>query len=229
MTKTPYVLTGSAAKIADKTAIFDRGIPSLLLMQNACEASFEVIFEKITCDTDVLVASGVGNNGADGLLIASLLREQGCHVTAIVIGDTTKATEEFKVQAQTARDHGVKIVAFEGTSVFRKIRAENTILVDAIFGIGLHRDVEGAYREAIDGINGLGDFCYTYAIDVPSGIDSDTGKLMGAGIAADETLTFGCLKTGLLTGDGESFSGKINVLDIGIPDEIYENLIGESL
>ena len=97
---------------------------------------------------------------------------------------------------------------------------DNDILIDGIFGIGLHREIAGDYRAFIEEANRRR-HGFVLAIDAPSGINTDTGELMGCGIKADVTITFGRNKTGLVCGAGQNFAGRVLVEDIGIPDEAY--------
>lgn len=98
---------------------------------------------------------------------------------------------------------------------------DDDVLIDGIFGIGLHREIAGDYRAFIEEANRRR-HGFVLAIDAPSGINTDTGELMGCGIKADVTITFGRNKTGLVCGTGQNFAGRVLVEDIGIPDEAYD-------
>ena len=111
--------------------------------------------------------------------------------------------------------------AADDASSFRANRlSDDDILIDGIFGIGLHREIAGDYRTFIEEANRRR-HGFVLAIDAPSGINTDTGELMGCGIKADVTITFGRNKTGLVRGAGQNFAGRVLVEDIGIPDEAY--------
>lgn len=112
--------------------------------------------------------------------------------------------------------------AADDASPFRANRLpDDDILIDGIFGIGLHREIAGNYRIFIEEANRRR-HGFVLAIDAPSGINTDTGELMGCGIKADVTITFGRNKTGLVCGTGRNFAGRVLVEDIGIPDEAYD-------
>ena len=113
-------------------------------------------------------------------------------------------------------------IAADDASTFRANRLpDDDILIDGIFGIGLHREIAGDYRVFIEEANRRR-HGFVLAIDAPSGINTDTGELMGCGIKADVTITFGRNKTGLVCGAGRNFAGRVLVEDIGIPDEAYD-------
>ena len=118
--------------------------------------------------------------------------------------------------------HPDSATAADDASLFRANRLpDDDILIDGIFGIGLHREIAGDYRTFIEEANRRR-HGFVLAIDAPSGINTDTGELMGCGIKADVTITFGRNKTGLVCGAGQNFAGRVLVEDIGIPDEAYE-------
>lgn len=117
--------------------------------------------------------------------------------------------------------HPDSATATDDASSFRANRLpDDDVLIDAIFGIGLHREIAGDYRAFIEEANRRR-HGFVLAIDAPSGINTDTGELMGCGIKADVTITFGRNKTGLVCGAGQNFAGRVLVEDIGIPDEAY--------
>ena len=118
--------------------------------------------------------------------------------------------------------HPDSATAADDASSFRANRLpDDDVLIDAIFGIGLHREIAGDYRAFIEEANRRR-HGFVLAIDAPSGINTDTGELMGCGIKADVTITFGRNKTGLVCGAGQNFAGRVLVEDIGIPDEAYD-------
>lgn len=194
----------------------------------------------------ISVLCGVGNNGADGVCASRMLLEEGYQPRVYIVGSLEKASWEFLYQlchfqqaggtvtmyhpdVDTAGAGEVAVMAVhpdsttaaDDASPFLTNRLpDDDILIDGIFGIGLHREIAGDYRTFIEEANrrrhGL-----VLAIDAPSGINTDTGELMGCGIKADVTITFGRNKTGLVCGAGQNFAGRVLVEDIGIPDEAY--------
>ena len=215
MRKESLPVTGTAAKAADRYAIDVLGIPSLTLMENASAFVADYITREYP-RARVLIACGVGNNGADGLCAGRMLKERGYDPVAVCCGDLWKATWEFLRQLSDCRRTGVEIVRMEDLS---GSLPEADVIVDAVFGIGLKREVAGPFRDLIGLIREQR--CPVVSVDVPSGINADTGEEMGIYVRADATITFGRNKTGLLAGTGKEAAGKVIVCDIGIPKEAY--------
>lgn len=218
-------ITGTQAKAADRYAIDELKIPSLDLMERASACVAEEVLQQDP-GKRVLVLCGVGNNGADGVCIARMLREAGREVRVLICGDLRKATWEFLWQlASYRKDGGAPDYADRdaGEASETKLREprlpEAEILVDAVFGIGLKRPVEGPYRALLAAAEAHPS--YKIAVDVPSGIQADTGEVMGICVHADKTVTFGRNKTGLVTGEGPAAAGEVWVCDIGIPAGVY--------
>ena len=197
-------------------------------------------------DLKISVLCGVGNNGADGVCASRMLLGEGYQPQVYIVGNLEKASWEFLYQlchfqqaggtvtmyrpyvdvadagkAAVMAVHPDSATATDDASPFRANRLpDDDILIDGIFGIGLHREIAGDYRTFIEEANRRR-HGFVLAIDAPSGINTDTGELMGCGIKADVTITFGRNKTGLLRGAGQNFAGRVLVEDIGIPDEAY--------
>lgn len=197
-------------------------------------------------DLKISVLCGVGNNGADGVCASRMLLGEGYQPRVYIVGSLEKASWEFLYQlchfqqaggtvtmyhpdvdaanageATVMAAHPDSATAADDASPFRANRLpDDDILIDAIFGIGLHREIAGDYRAFIEEANRRRHE-FVLAIDAPSGINTDTGELMGCGIKADVTITFGRNKTGLVCGTGQNFAGRVLVEDIGIPDEAY--------
>lgn len=197
-------------------------------------------------DLKISVLCGVGNNGADGVCASRMLLGEGYQPRVYIVGKLEKASWEFLYQlchfqqaggtvtmyhpdvdiadagaATVMAAHPDSDTAADDASPFRANRLpDDDILIDGIFGIGLHREIAGDYRTFIEEANRRR-HRFVLAIDAPSGINTDTGELMGCGIKADVTITFGRNKTGLVCGAGQNFAGRVLVEDIGIPDEAY--------
>jgi len=154
---------------------------------------------------------GTGNNGADGVAAARMLHNKGYQVTVILAGDQTRVTEEFRIQRQIAERLNMQLVEWKD---FLPGRCD--ILIDAVFGVGLTRDVEGEYREVVEMMN-QARAKRVIAVDMPSGIHSDTGQIMGCAIKAHRTITFGYEKMGSVLYPGRLWCGRTKVCDIGFP------------
>lgn len=177
----------------------------------------------------ISVLCGVGNNGADGVCASRMLLGEGYQPKVYIVGNLEKASWEFLYQLCHFQQAGGTVTMYhpdvdtaaDDASPFLTNRLpDDDILIDGIFGIGLHREIAGDYRAFIEEANRRR-HGFVLAIDAPSGINTDTGELMGCGIKADVTITFGRNKTGLVCGAGQNFAGRVLVEDIGIPNEAY--------
>lgn len=213
------IITGTVAKKADLIAMNEMGFQSLELMETASSRIADYIRQKYCDKKDarILVLSGVGNNGADGMAAARMLLEEGFTPEVWVIGNLKKASWEFLYQALIYQQINGKLSFYSsGVAV-----PDADVCIDGIFGIGMHRPITGDYKDFIDEVN-RHQFGEIIAIDAPSGIDTDTGELKGTGIRADVTITFGRNKTGLVRDAGKEYSGRILIEDIGSPEEAYQ-------
>ena len=154
-----------------------------------------------------LVVCGPGNNGGDGFVAARLLRQRGFDPAAVFRGDVAKLPADARAAHDAWLAAGGEVLADIPTGPF-------ALAVDALFGIGLARPVEGRYAEVIDRINGL--CCPVLAVDIPSGLHSDTGQVMGRAVGAARTVTFIAAKPGLLTLDGPDRCGELEIADLGV-------------
>lgn len=231
-----YLFTGKAAKSVDKFCIQEIGIPSLSLMERAAHA-VAVNTDKVIKKQDIfkgrkaeiVIVCGTGNNGADGIAAARMLKEMGHSCKICIVGDITKATEEFHVQYQIARHLKLEMNVCDTKAKVEKFsfadNYEEVLIVDALFGIGLSRDVEGIYYQMISKMNGQKSF--VIAVDIASGLNSANGKVMGIAVVADITVTFGKMKAGQLLCDGYEYSGRVIIEDIGFVKKAYNNVLDE--
>ena len=211
-------ITGTVAKAADRYAMDVMGLKSLALMETASSKIAEYVTKQYLYQREkkISVLCGVGNNGADGVCAARMLLEEGYQPQVYIVGNMEKASWEFLYQLFYFQQAEGVALSYRAGDVLR----DDDILIDAIFGIGLHREIAGDYRLFIEEANRR-NHGFVLAIDAPSGINTDTGALMGCGIKADVTITFGRNKTGLVCGTGRELAGRVLVEDIGIPDEAY--------
>lgn len=211
-----YVISGTDFKQVDKYTIDTVGIPSLVLMERAALSVAEEVI-KYAKDTDVITAvCGTGNNGADGVAAARILCNKGYATCVYFVGNMEKATEEWKRQISIYKKTGGKVMEYAG-------ELKGDVVIDAVFGIGLSRNIEGTYRDVIEHINRLGK--RVVAVDIPSGIHSDSGSVMGAAVKADCTVTFGMNKLGMVFYPGADYAGKVTVSEIGFPAVSYQDLV----
>ncbi|MRM88031.1 NAD(P)H-hydrate dehydratase [Faecalicatena contorta] len=208
-----YLPTGEWMQKADNYTIHEIGIPSMVLMERAALAAVAVMEQEKINTHRTLVVCGSGNNGGDGFAVARLLKEKGCDVEAAFIGNEESRTPDCMQQMKIAENCGVPVV----TTISRK---EYTVIVDAVFGVGLNREVSGAYAANIKKMNALPG--QKVAIDIPSGICSATGKVLGTAFSADLTVTFECEKLGCVLHPGCQYAGKTVAVSIGISRKLFE-------
>ncbi|RDU23009.1 NAD(P)H-hydrate dehydratase [Anaerosacchariphilus polymeriproducens] len=206
-----YLLDSKTMKSCDSATANYFGLPSIVLMERAALSVIELIQDKKMKD-NILVVCGTGNNGGDGLAIARILYERGYKPIVVLIGSDDSLTKEAAIQKKILEKYKINI-----ESTIPQI--EYTTIIDALFGIGLSREVEGIYYENISIMNKI-EGC-KIAIDIPSGISADTGKVLGIAFQADYTITFGFSKIGLVLYPGCTYCGKIIVKDIGITKDSF--------
>ena len=215
------VLTAAEMREADRRCIEDVGIPGAVLMNTAGAA---VWAEAARWPGPVGVVCGRGNNGGDGFVVARLALCAGRAVRVVLIGDPAAVTGDAAVFLRAyERLGGIVVPAPDPETAARETAAlrGSGVLVDALLGTGFMGEVRGAARAAIgawpEGIP-------TVAVDIPSGLNADTGEPGGAVVRADTTVTFACLKRGLLAESARPYTGRIIVADIGIPEACLEGL-----
>ena len=210
------IVTGTDMKKADSYTVNQIGIPSVVLMERAALSVAEFINKnenKRKKNITIQVIAGVGNNGADGIAIGRMLYLLGYNICIFVIGDINNASKEFITQLDIVNNLGVPVA----DSVI-----EADIIIDAIFGVGLSREVNGVYLNLISEINKMKNIIYS--VDIPSGVSADTGKIMGKAVKANYTVTFGSHKVGTVLYPGADYCGKVIVADIGFPKQVYDFL-----
>lgn len=200
------IVNGQQMKELDDETIHSYGVPSLVLMERASLAVVEELKKEF--DTErILVICGSGNNGADGMAAARILHLEGYRVDLYLAGKMESFTQEAKIQWNIAENYGISVVN-------NFCPGEYTTIVDAVFGVGLSREVTGTYRELFERVNQSG--VPVLAVDIPSGICASAGKVMGTALKAKKTVTFAYGKTGLYLYPGALYSGQVTVKDIGI-------------
>lgn len=214
-----YVVTAEEMKAYDSYTIDNLGIPALVLMERAALHVAEAVAEyappvqQTGRLTKVLVAAGSGNNGGDGLAAARILTDRGYCVDTALIGSSGGLSAQTKQQLQILKNYSMSV----GSNIRE---GEYDIIVDAVFGIGQNRKAAGEYEAALRKINEMK--AYKIAVDIPSGVDADTGRIWGMAVMADRTVTFGFLKRGLLLYPGAAYAGKVSCVDIGITQRAFK-------
>lgn len=207
MTK-EILLTAEEMAACDRHTIEDMGVPSLVLMERAALATTDILLKNAPLDK-VLVVCGTGNNGGDGLAVARMLFVKGKDVTVVVLGNPEKASEQTKVQLNVCRNYKIPILLD-----LPKVLDDYTTIVDAIFGIGLARAIEGRFAKVIQLLNQT--TAMKLAVDMPSGISANTGEVLGEAFDADTTVTMAYRKIGQTLAPGTDYCGLTIPVDIGI-------------
>ena len=201
------VVTGAEMKAIDTYTIQELGIPSLVLMERAALSMVCRMKEKIHKSDRILCLCGAGNNGGDAVAVARILFGQGYSAAVYMAGNPEKWTEETKKQIQIARNVGVpEYNELDLTHV--------RVVVDGLFGIGLSKNVREPFQTLIEKVNEWRERKQersVWAVDVPSGLSSDTGQALGCALRADYTVTFGYMKRGMILYPGREIAGKCYV------------------
>ncbi|GBE01707.1 bifunctional NAD(P)H-hydrate repair enzyme Nnr [bacterium BMS3Bbin06] len=199
----------------DRVTIEEYGITSSVLMERAGLAVVGRIMDLCDPSKRVVVLSGGGNNGGDGLVVARNLHNKGLDVSVYLLSTTDRLSRDCKSQFTIAKKTGLKISEgiLPGTGDL-----QNVVVVDAVIGTGLNKPVKEKIAGLIERVNDAGNT--VFAVDIPTGISSDDGKVMGAAIRADVTVTFGLPKLGHVLSPGAEHSGKLYIEDIGFPHEL---------
>ena len=215
------VMTRDEVRAIDAWAINTLGIPGVVLMENAGRSCAELIKDKLRgkAEPKVCIFCGTGNNGGDGYVIARHLLNSGFDVTVVVCGDCGKIKGDAKINLEILERMGRPIESLnlsEG-SVRDQVDAFCSgadMLVDGLFGTGLSGQLRGEYVELIESMNACQ--CPIMAVDIPSGLDCDTGESLGAAICAAATVTFVALKKGFTSPAAHRYTGEIYIASIGI-------------
>ncbi|MBR2528183.1 MAG: NAD(P)H-hydrate dehydratase [Blautia sp.] len=211
------LVSASLMKRLDADTMEKCHVPSMVLMERAAMAAAERILSVAEeffssargVKPRIVIVCGSGNNGGDGLAIARLLHLKGLEAAYYPAGDPAHHTEQTKEQLAIAAAYHVPLAKEDDIDTC-------SILVDALFGVGLSRPLEGSYFRLIQRMNRAK--AYRIAVDLPSGIDASTGQILGIAFHADETITFAYTKTGLLLSPGREYAGKVFTADVGIYD-----------
>ncbi len=209
--------TAEQTRALDRCAIDEQGLPGITLMSRAANAAFDSLINTWSDPECVQVLCGTGNNGGDGFLIADLAHKRGIPTQVLQVGDPIKITGDALLARNQALSNGVAIQSFEDGAVMSL-----GVVVDALLGTGLGGEVRGDYIEAIDEINLAG--APVLAVDIPSGLCSDTGRVLGRAVRADVTVSFIGLKRGLFTLDAMDCTGELQFADLGVPAQVYQQV-----
>lgn len=213
-----YIVNSREMKLYDNNTTEKYHVPSIVLMERAAVAFVEALREQSVNLSDVLIVCGNGNNGGDGYAVARLLQLAGSRVTVVAadakhLQNASKATEANLLQKKIWQAYGNDILTEIPTG------KEYTAVIDAVFGVGLSRNIEGAYESLIAQMNDIKGV--KIALDIASGISADNGSVLGIAFRADITITFAFEKLGMILWPGNEYSGKVILKDIGIDEHSF--------
>lgn len=208
-------------RLLDSLAISEYKIPGLILMENAGAKSAEIIFKDLAnpAQDKVTILCGKGNNGGDGFVIARHLSNLGVSVKVYLFADRKQISGDAKTNLEIL--YKMKVFVEEVLNIDRVGEAlkSSQSIVDAMLGTGVDGEIKDSFQQVIKIINGLSGK-KVYAIDIPTGLDCNTGAILGACIKATKTITFVAPKTGFILENGPENCGEVIVVDISIPAEL---------
>lgn len=216
-------VTAAEMQRLDRLAAEKYGIPPLLLMENAGRGIAEFIF-RTWPSSRVTILVGKGNNGGDGLVVARHLANHGFKVFVIYVASPKQLSGDAALNAGIVTKMEIPSLFLEtfDEKQISEIFQKSDLVVDALFGIGLHSDLHGIYARVIESLNQNAKTIIS--VDIPSGLHADTGQVMGCAIRAAHTATLGFPKKGLFLAEGPAHAGRICVIDIGLPRTGFEPL-----
>ncbi len=209
----------------DRRAIEELGIPGPILMEHAGHATYDALRQRLGGleGHHVCVVCGAGNNGGDGFVIARKAHSAGAKVSVLLFGSPDRFSDDTRANYQMLESIGLTVERLPDAGRLRAALTEADAVIDALFGTGLAREVEGRYREAIEAINEASEAgALVVAVDIPSGIDGDSGAIHGVCVRADLTVTFGLPKQGNLLYPGAACGGELFVSTISFPPALQQ-------
>ncbi len=214
-----FVMTGRECRDVDRQAMRSLNLSEMQLMKRAARAALDKLAEQWPLSRHLAVYCGPGNNGGDGYLVAAGAKKLGYQVRLFALGSPGSET------AQSAQKHalaeGLEITPISD-DIERCYETRADLVVDALFGHGLERDIKSPLRELFERVNQSS--IPVFALDMPSGINSDTGAVMGVALKAEHTICFVAPKIGLMTGEGVDYAGELSYDNLGIPDAVSQQI-----
>jgi hydroxyethylthiazole kinase-like uncharacterized protein yjeF len=210
------LLHRTASRDIDADAVERLGIPSIVLMENAGHGAWQCIKQRFArCLSRVVLVGGPGQNGGDAWVVARHMLLAGHQPRCVLIGERDKVTGDAQVNLVALSRLGVVVEQPASADALRELLAGATLLVDGLFGTGLDRPIAGRFAEAVDAFNASP--APRVALDIPSGIDADSGAVLGTAVRAALTLSFAAHKRGLHQHPGAGHAGEVVCVAIGVP------------
>jgi NAD(P)H-hydrate epimerase len=223
------ILSAEAMREVDRAAIEDLGVPSLVLMENAAIGVVEAVAEAFGEASSAAIFCGPGNNGGDGLAVARHLSVRGWEARIFLVANSHPLSADAAAQLAICRKAEIQILEIAGEKDLRvamEAAADCDVVIDALFGTGLSRPLEGLFARVVDGINELPLPCV--AIDLPSGLSADEPRPIGPHVRADLTVTFAAPKIAHVFAPAADAVGQMVVTDLGIPPRLIEDVEEEA-
>ncbi len=221
---TPFVLTRAQVRELDRRAITEYGLPGLVLMENAGRGAAELVRSLNVNRERILILCGPGNNGGDGFVMARHLQNAGLDADVLLFGEIDQLPTDARTNSQVWAKCGPLWTAPAtgdlDAEVRRVIDGARGWIVDALFGTGLARALVEPFAGLVAAVNGRG--LPVFAVDIPSGLDCDTGLTLGPTIRATHTATFVAPKVGFRTPAAAPYLGTVTVIDIGAPKKLVD-------
>jgi len=209
-------------KAIDNYCIEKLGIPGIVLMENAAlKVVKNIDLDKFNSFT---IVCGVGNNGGDGLAVARHLHILDKEVKVFIVGNINKGSLDFNTNYNILKNMGLELIHIDSQESIETLNSSlksTDMTIDALFGTGLSRNVEGLHKDVILSINENSN--YILSIDIPSGMNSDTGEILGVAVKADITVTMQLMKKGLIS--NSSCTGNVIVEPIGMPKVAIDTIL----
>jgi len=220
------VVSAAEMREMDRKTIEDFGIPGRVLMESAGRGAVRFFLEYFgEKAASAAVVAGRGNNGGDGFVMARYLHHRGIKVTVYLLSERGRVQGDARANLDLLDPLGIPVFELPDKERFEARRtaiAHHSVLIDAVLGTGLSSDVRGYFRDVIEWINDSGK--PVFSVDIPSGLNSETGQICGACIRATATATFAFAKCGHVLHPGWGLSGALRIVDIGIPPHIVESV-----
>ena len=212
------ILTREQVRELDRRAIEEYGVPGIVLMENAGRGMAELL-RALGINGLVVICCGKGNNGGDGLVMARHLDNAGLRVRVLLFGDPAQLSGDVAINHRIVTASGIPVDVFAGPSLdeerLRRQLADADWIVDALFGSGLRGAIQPPFDRILAVINAAAK--RAFAVDVPSGLDSDTGQPLGVAVRAQHTGTVAARKQGFLNPSAAAWLGQVHLIDMGAP------------
>ncbi len=222
------ILNAKQMREADRATIDDVGLPSIVLMENAGRqvvAALESLYDDLN-DQRVAIIAGKGSNGGDGFVVARTLHQRGVDATVFLVGRVAEVKGDARINLDILGRLSVTVVevADEGSWElhFSEV-SQHDLIIDALFGTGLTTALKGLHQTVVADLNASG--LPIVSIDLPSGLDCDTGEPLGVAVKAHHTITFVGMKEGFLTASARQYVGELHFVDIGAPRRLVEEYL----